>query len=171
MVNMPPEQQTIDFSYNSVVNLFPEPVLGNKFTIHVFGIGSLRASSISSISDSSEVYEYREGHEPLAPRKFSGRTTYGELEITRGLTPNFASFIDWRNIVKEEGSDSASRDMIITVVGPQPFGNVREYMFTGVWPTKIVYGALDANTSSVVLDSLTLVFTSVKTRMLGGANA
>lgn len=75
-----------------------DPARNFKFAVNSKRFGSAGFHKVSGLKDTSEVIEYREGTDPITPRKLMGLVKFENITLERGLT-NSPDFVNWRNDV------------------------------------------------------------------------
>jgi len=123
-----------------------------------FGDGAGEAQSgfteVSGLSAEAESIEYRNGAEAqLAPRKLSGLTKYGDVTLKRGVIGS-TSFWDWFRATRDGAPER--RNVVVQLVSEDRTNVVVSWKLRNAFPIKYVGPTLDARTSEVAIESLTL---------------
>jgi phage tail-like protein len=140
-----------------------DPYKNFKFRLKWDGRYIAGISKISPLRRTTEVIEHRDGGQPSSVFKSPGRTEYDAITLERGVTHDTA-FEDWADktwrVGAGLGGEVALADFRKDVV--LEFYNeagqlVLAYQLRRCWPSDYVaLPELDANTSAVAIQSLTL---------------
>jgi phage tail-like protein len=57
-----------------------------QFMVEIDGVSNARFQEVGGIDSTTDVIEYREGGDPLGPRKLPGQTKHSNLTLKRGYT-------------------------------------------------------------------------------------
>lgn len=141
-----------------------DPVRNFKFQCTVAGFASAGFQKISGLKETSEVIEYREGTDPITPRKLMGLVKYDNIVLEKGVTAS-EDFVNWRlDVVNIQQSgnlapdtlvpdDSVRRDMEIAVVDMHgAFGWTWEVF--NAWPTVLDTNEMSAEANALLIDKL-----------------
>ncbi len=140
-----------------------DPYKEFKFRVKWDGKYVAGISKVSALKRTTEVIDYREGGEPSATRKMPGLTKFEPITLERGVTHD-SDFEQWANKVWQFGAgfgnESSLKDFRkdITIELYNEAGQlVIAYKVHRCWVSE--YQALpdlDANTSSIAFQSITL---------------
>lgn len=147
-----------------------------------FGVTALNFDAsfaqISGLREEIEVVDMRDGTDPFQVRRIPGLRQGGQATFVKGVVTNPAQVVDWFNAMKrlEEGF---KRDIKIEIRGREGVQSAdghsrpayadfkglpiqREITLVSAWPSAYEMGDLDAKESEVALESLDVVFDSMK---------
>jgi phage tail-like protein len=154
-----------------------EPALGYIFEVRAAGF-TAGFSKISGISEEYEVIDMRDGTNPLSVRKIAGLRNTGEVLFEKGLISEPQELVKWYTEVRNlgrtlQGSSAAGftnkdyrRDLEIRIGGCD--GNpVRGVKLQRAWPKGYTLGDLDAKSSEVAIETLTVVFDALSFQEFG----
>lgn len=142
-----------------------DPVRNFKFECRVDGFTSGAGfQKISGIKETSEIIEYREGTDPITPRKLMGLVKYDNIVLEKGVTDSL-DFVNWRqdvfdilqsgNLSPDTGvpDDSVRRGMAIDAVDMHgAFGWTWEVF--NAWPTVLDTNEMNAEANALLIDKL-----------------
>jgi len=129
-----------------------DPYKGFRFLVEINGIQQAGFTECSGLGSQIEVVEYREGGDPNQVRKAPGRVIYPDIVLKWGVTDS-RELYDWHlavingNLQRKDGS--------IVLLDDQGQEKVR-WNFFDAWPSKWEGPSLDARSSRVAIESLTL---------------
>ena len=129
-----------------------DPYKGFRFIVEIAGIQQAGFTECSGLGSQVEVVEYREGNEPNQVRKLPGRVIYPDIVLKWGITDS-RELYDWHlavingNLQRKTGS--------IVLLDDQGNEKVR-WNFEDAWPSKWEGPSLNARSSQVAIESLTL---------------
>lgn len=136
-----------------------DPYNGFKFRVKWDGRYVAGVSRVSGLRRTTEVTTFREGGDPNSTVKTPGRTEYGPITLSRGLTQD-AAFDQWANNVGHSGAGTSLADFrkSITIELWDEAGQlVIAYDVSRCWPSEYVaFAELDATTPGVLIESITL---------------
>lgn len=135
-----------------------DPLVGFNFGLEVSGIMSGYFTSVSGLGDTSEVAEHNVvGESGLeVVRKIPGRITNSDITLKRAITTNMDAW-DWRKMV-ENGNVSEARKNGSIIMYSQEGDEVARWNFERAWPSKIEADSIDSGGSTVMQESITIVF-------------
>ena len=143
------------------------PYAGYKFTVVVPGFSDNEIggfTEISGLSDESETISYREGNlEEAAEAQFIGKTIYSDVDFKRGMSQK-SFFWDWRAAVKAGGftdGSSLKKDVKITLHDTNGDPLVT-WTIKNAWPKKVGPDALNAQSSDILIETMTLAIEGLK---------
>jgi phage tail-like protein len=120
-------------------------------------------SKISGIKEEIEVVEARDGQDPYRTRKLMGAHKGGTAVFSRGVVSNFGDFTNWFKLVKRntpffaEPVPLSRSEVLIGILGCN--GDLaRVVSLSNCWPSAYELGDLDARSSDVEVESLSIVF-------------
>lgn len=132
-----------------------DPLMSYKFKVSISGIeGSIGFKSVGGLSRETEVVEYIENMYDCV-HKLPGRETVGEVTFERGMYSDKALEDAYKNIFSSK--NGKRRDVTISVC--DRFGATRRTFSLGnCWFSSYEVADLDAESSDVVIETLTMQF-------------
>lgn len=132
-----------------------DPLMSYKFKVSITGIdGSIGFKSVGGLSRETEVVEYIENMYDCV-HKLPGRETVGEVTFERGMYSDKALEDAYKNIFSSK--HGKRRDVTISVC--DRFGATRRTFSLGnCWFSSYEVADLDAESSDVVIETLTMQF-------------
>lgn len=138
-----------------------DPYKSYKFRVKWDGRYVAGVSKVDALTRTTEPVEHREGGDPSTSRKSPGRTTFGAIQLERGVThdPDFEA---WANLVYNVQGDAAMslkdfrKDVIIELQN-EAGQTVLSYRVYRCWVSE--YQALpdlDANANAVAIQHIKL---------------
>jgi len=138
-----------------------DPYTGFRFRVTALGIPSWRMGfkTIEGIEDETEVVEYREGTDRMT-KKLPGIHKSTELVLMRGKSRSNDLQI-WRSEVaiaqKRAGFPSPTFRRTLKIQIMDDFNRrLKGFTYVECWPNKLSHGSLDAGTSDVWTESVTV---------------
>ena len=133
-----------------------DPYRGFRFRVEISGI-QVAAFSEASVPDISvESVDYREGTDPTYKRPLSGLTSYGHLNLKKGLTDGMDLY-SWQQQVSQLGSSSPGARKNISLVLMDADGSEKvRWNVINAWPVKYETTGLNASSSEVMVETLEL---------------
>lgn len=132
-----------------------DPLRNFRFRIEIDGIQAGGFSEAFIEPTTTEVIEYREGHEPSHVRKLPGLTRFGNITLKRGVSASLELF-NWHLQVVRGQISSARRNVVIVVLD-EAGQDVARFHVSEAWPIKYDPGDLKAKGNEVFIESLELV--------------
>ena len=136
-----------------------DPYRGYNFKLRIGNFVEGHFTECSGLSVKTEAISYRETGKNQVVRNIPGPVEYAAVTLKYGLTNSRALF-DW--IMKAAEGKVERRDVTITLMDSQGVEEVMEWTLTGAWPSEWQGAALNALDKGVAIESLTLVFDSLK---------
>lgn len=143
-----------------------DPIRGFKFRVRIDGI-EIGFAKVSGLKGTTEVTEYREGDDPVVPRKLPGMSNFENVNCEKGVSQD-DYVVRWRKKVIDLGrgggakgtaegsvSDDYRRTVVIEVYNKEGH-KTRVYTLLRAWPASLEHGELDAKSSNVHIDSMVL---------------
>ena len=134
-----------------------DPLVGFNFALELGGSIAGFFTSVSGLGSETAVTDHLIVGENGAQivRKIPGRLTWGDIELSRGVTANLDLW-EWRKKVENGLVNEARTDGSI-VMYDQEGTEVARFNFERGWPSSISSGDLGADSEDVVVESLTIV--------------
>ncbi|KAF1687897.1 phage tail protein [Pseudoxanthomonas broegbernensis] len=132
------------------------PYRGFRFRVEISGI-QVAAFSEASVPDVNvETVDYREGTDPNYKRPLSGLTSYGRLNLKKGLTDGLDLY-NWQQQISQLGSGSPGARKNISLVLMDADGSEKvRWNIINAWPVKYETSGLNAGSSDVMVETLEL---------------
>lgn len=139
-----------------MANELTDPYRGFRFRVEISGI-QVAAFSEASVPDISvDSVDYREGTDPTYKRPLSGLTSYGRLNLRKGLTDGMDLY-NWQQQVSQLGSGSPNAQKNISLILMDTDGSEKvRWNVINAWPTKYETTGLNASSSDVMVETLEL---------------
>lgn len=138
-----------------------DPYKNFKFRVRWDGRVVAGVSKVSSLKQTTEPVEHREGGDPSTVRKSPTRTAFDNITLERGVTHDL-EFENWAKLVWNFEGDSAMslanfrKDITIELLNLQ--GNVaKAYKVYRCWVTEYTtLPELDANANAIAIETMVL---------------
>ncbi len=129
-----------------------DPYKNFRFLVEIEGIRQAGFSECSGFGSQVEVIEYREGGEPTAVRKLSGRVKYPDITLKWGVTDSPEPY-NWHRAVLQ-GQIQRKHGSIILL---DDSGNANvKWNFFEAWPSKWEGPDLCAKGNDVAIETLVI---------------
>ena len=135
-----------------------DPFNNFNFKLEIEGITVAGFSEVTGLNQESNVIDYREGQEPITPRKLPGLNKFGNITLKRGISPDLSVY-NWRKTVTD--GDSERRNASI-VLHNEKHEEVVRWNLVNAWPSKYVGPDLKANANEVAIESVELTHEGVE---------
>jgi len=135
-----------------------DPVASFNFKLEIEGITFAGFSEVTGLNQESNVIDYREGQEPITPRKLPGLNKFGNITLKRGISPDLSVY-NWRKTVTD--GDIERRNASI-VLHNEKHEEVVRWNLVNAWPSKYVGPDLKANANEVAIESVELTHEGVE---------
>jgi phage tail-like protein len=129
-----------------------DPFASFNFKLEIEGITVAGFSEVTGLNQESNVIDYREGQEPITPRKLPGLNKFGNITLKRGISPDLSVY-NWRKTVTD--GDIERRNASI-VLHNEKHEEVVRWNLVNAWPSKYVGPDLKANANEVAIESIEL---------------
>lgn len=129
------------------------PYRNARFLLEIDGIVRAGFSQATIPETSNEPIEYREGDEPPTVRKLGGLTSYGNLTLQWGTTPDSTELFEWRKLVEQGNVDEARRNVAVLLLDEESEPGAR-WEFRAAWPQQYDAPDLDASGNEVAIESM-----------------
>lgn len=134
----------------------------DRFTVAVDGVEVPGWRSVTVPGSTTQQGEYREGDEPDREKKTWGQTTFGNLEMERGVRPDDTRILDWRDAIREGRRDDGRKEVTVDLLDRRGDPQVR-WTFSGAWIREYGPWELDASADGdVATESVTIAFDRMK---------
>lgn len=146
---------------NSITQGLSSPLRGFRFTANFEGLGTTSFKSVQGVGGASvDESPYREGgFGHLTVRKLPGLVTYDDIQLEKGMYSNPILYNFFNDYL--EGSNFTPVNAVITV-----YNNAGEptasWSVINAWPKAYQAVSLSADSSEILIESLTLAHEGVK---------
>jgi phage tail-like protein len=129
------------------------PQAKNHFKVE-WGGNNIGFMEVSGLSIELDVVDYREGSSPEnSVRKMPGLKKFSDVVLKRGIIKNDDDFFKWINTATFNHIER--RDVVISLLDEQ-HQPVVVWKLKNAFPSKLEYSTLNAHSSDVVIELLTL---------------
>jgi phage tail-like protein len=136
----------------------PDPYRGYRFRIELDDVERGGFQECSGLDFSQDPIEYREGPDPLYPRKLPGLTKYSNITLKWGITKD-EELWDWRDRALK-GTIERKNGSIILV---DDEGNDKtRWDFEAGWPAKWTGPTFNATANEVAVETLEIAVEVLK---------
>ena len=135
-----------------------DPFASFNFKLEIEGITVAGFSEATGLNQESNVIDYREGQEPITPRKLPGLNKFGNITLKRGISPDLSVY-NWRKTVTD--GDIERRNASV-VLHNEKHEEVVRWNLVNAWPSKYVGPDLKANANEVAIESIELTHEGVE---------
>ena len=126
----------------------------NHFRVE-WGGANVGFMEVSGLSIELDVVDYREGSSPEnSVRKMPGLKKFSDVVLKRGIVKNDDDFYKWINTATFNQVER--RDVVISLLN-ESHEPIVVWKLKNAFPSKLEYSTLNANSSDVIIESLTLV--------------
>ena len=123
-----------------------DPMRNFKYQVLVDGFTSAGFSKVSGLKETHDVVEYREGTDPITPRKLMGLVKYEDVSLERGHSAN-NDFVNWAaDVLRIQRSGNMGPDgdpagdvrrAMVIEMADQPSGNGWRWTYFQCWPKEL----------------------------------
>lgn len=136
----------------------PDPYRGYRFRVELDGVERAGFQECSGLDFSQDPIEYREGPDPLYPRKLPGLTKFSNITLKWGITKD-EELWDWREQALK-GTVQRKNGSIILV---DDEGNDKtRWNFEAAWPAKWTGPTFNATANEVAVETLEIAHELLK---------
>ena len=135
-----------------------DPFASFNFKLEIEGITIAGFSEVTGLNQESNVIDYREGQEPITPRKLPGLNKFGNITLKRGISPDLSVY-NWRKTVTD--GDIERRNASV-VLHNEKHEEVVRWNLVNAWPSKMVAPDLKANANEVAIETFELTHEGVE---------
>ena len=135
-----------------------DPFAAFNFKLEIEGITVAGFSEVTGLNQESNVIDYREGQEPITPRKLPGLNKFGNITLKRGISTDLSVY-NWRKTVTD--GDIERRNASI-VLQNEKHDEVVRWNLVNAWPSKYVGPDLKANANEIAIESIELTHEGVE---------
>jgi phage tail-like protein len=136
-----------------------DPFGSFNFTLAIGGITVAGFSEVTGLNNETAPIDYREGTDPITPRRLPGLTKNGNVTLKRGVTLE-TDLWDWRTKVLD--GDIERKTVTISLRDEKGKDPRVQWVLHEAWPSKYVGPDMKANASEVAIESLEIVHEKVE---------
>ena len=153
-----------DLSTDVIGNL-DYPIRGHRFVVELQNLGIASFKSVDGFTSEISPLEYREGTwATLGMRRVPGMLSYPDITLTKGMYNSLTLYDYFMGYLK--GTSVKVENMTITVYSNA--GNaVAKWIAFNVWPMRYEAGGLNADSSEIIIETVTFVTEGVYRETLG----
>jgi len=134
-----------------------DPFSAYNFIVEIDGIRRAGFRECSGLDSAQDPVEYREGNEPITPRKLPGLVKYSNISLKWGITDD-AQLWDWRKQTMDGKVERKNGSIVL-------LDDAREeklrWNFKEGWPTKWTGPSLNATGTEVAIETLEIAHEGV----------
>ena len=127
-----------------------DPFASFNFKLEIAGITVGGFSECTGLNIESTAVDYREGQEPITPRKLPGLNKFGNITLKRGITVDKTIF-QWR---KQVTDGDIERKNLSIVLQNEKHDEVVRWNVINAWPSKYMAPDLKASANEVAVESI-----------------
>jgi len=127
-----------------------DPFRGYNFRVELDGITRAGFHEASGLDSDQAPIEYREGTDPLTPRKLPGLVKYSNISLKWGIAQD-SELWDWRQHAMD---GKVTRKNGSVVLMNDAGDEVRRWNFRDGWPTKWTGPTFNATGTDVAIETL-----------------
>jgi len=129
-----------------------DPFASFNFKLEIEGITVAGFSEVTGGNTESNVIDYREGNEAIAPRKLSGLNKYGNITLKRGMSLD-KQLYEWRKTVVD---GDITRKNLSIVLQNEKHDEVARWNIFNAWISKLSIADLKANANEIAIETVEL---------------
>jgi phage tail-like protein len=129
-----------------------DPFASFNFKLEIDGITVAGFSEVTGLNQESNVIDYREGQEPITPRKLPGLNKFGNITLKRGISPDLSVY-NWRKTVTDGDIERKNASIVLH---NEKHDEVVRWNLVNAWPSKYVGPDLKASANEVAIESVEL---------------
>jgi phage tail-like protein len=134
-----------------------DPYRAYHFKVEIDGITRAGFRECSGLDSTQEPIEYRDGTEPITPRKLPGLVKYSNIVLKWGITDD-AELWDWRKKAMDGAVERKNGSIV--VLDEEGAEKVR-WNFTNGWPSKWTAPTFNATGNEVGIETLEIAHEGV----------
>ncbi len=129
-----------------------DPYRAFNFVMEIDGITRAGFREVSGLDIASDPIEYREGDEPITPRKVPGLVKYSNLTLKWGISDD-RQLWDWRKQIVDGQVERKNGSIVLRdSTGAEKI----RWNFHNAWPTKWTGPSFNATGNEVAIETLEL---------------
>lgn len=135
----------------------PDPMMSFNFKLEIEGITVAGFSECTGLNSESNVIDYREGPEPITPRKLPGLNKFSNLTLKRGISID-KQLYEWR---KTAADGDITRKNLSIVLQNEKHDEVARWNVINAWISKMMVPDLKANANEVAIETVEITHEGV----------
>ena len=136
-----------------------DPFRSFNFLVELDGLAQGSFTECSGLGATTEVIEFRQGGDNATVYKLPGKTTYTDITLKWGITPDKALW-SWRQQIID--GDVVRKNGAIVLYDVGNHREVARWSFFNAWPTRWEGPSLNARGSEVAVDTLVLAHEGIR---------
>ncbi len=135
-----------------------DPYRSYNFLVEIDGITRAGFQECSGLDTSQDPIEYREGTDPLTPRKLPGIVKFSNITLKWGLTDDVELY-DWRKKVSDGTIERKNGSIVLMNDAGE---EKARWNFREGWPTKWTGPSFNASGTDIAVESLEITHEGVE---------
>ncbi|HKS28219.1 MAG TPA: phage tail protein [Pyrinomonadaceae bacterium] len=135
----------------------PDPLASFNFKLEIEGITIAGFSEVTGLNSESNVIDYREGDEPITPRKLPGLNKFANLTLKRGMSVD-KQLYEWRKTVVD---GDITRKNLSIVLQNEKHDEVARWNVFNAWISKMAVPDLKANANEIAIETVEITHEGV----------
>ena len=127
-----------------------------QFAVEIQGITQARFQEVGGLDATTDVTEYREGGDPLGPRKLPGMTKHANLTLRRGFTSDNQLWTWFEDVMT--GRTEAIRKEVSVVQSDMAGQEVMRWNLYAAFPVKYTAPAFNAKGTDLSIEALEVAY-------------
>ncbi|HEX8174245.1 MAG TPA: phage tail protein [Pyrinomonadaceae bacterium] len=134
-----------------------DPLASFNFKLEIEGITIAGFSEVTGLNSESNVIDYREGDEPITPRKLPGLNKFANLTLKRGMSVD-KQLYEWR---KTAVDGDITRKNLSIVLQNEKKDEVARWNIFNAWISKMAVPDLKANANEIAIETVEITHEGV----------
>ncbi|HEX8746396.1 MAG TPA: phage tail protein [Pyrinomonadaceae bacterium] len=134
-----------------------DPLASFNFKLEIEGITIAGFSEVTGLNSESNVIDYREGDEPITPRKLPGLNKYANLTLKRGMSVD-KQLYEWR---KTAVDGDITRKNLSIVLQNEKHDEVARWNIFNAWISKMAVPDMKANANEIAIETVEITHEGV----------
>ena len=131
-----------------------------QFAVEIQGVTQARFQEVGGLDATTDVIEYREGGDPLGPRKLPGQTKHANLSLRRGYTADNALWVWFEDVMT--GRTEAIRREISVVQTDMAGQEVMRWNLYAAFPVKYTAQTFNGKGTDLSIESLEVAYERIE---------
>ncbi|MCU0501253.1 MAG: phage tail protein [Anaerolineae bacterium] len=127
-----------------------DPFRGFNFIVEIDGVARAGFRECSGLDTTQDVVEYREGNEPITPRKLPGLAKYANVVLKGGVTDD-KSLWTWRKTAIDGKVERKNGSIVLLDDARE---EKKRWNFREGWPSKWTGPTFNATSNDVAIETL-----------------
>jgi phage tail-like protein len=134
-----------------------DPLASFNFKLEIEGITIAGFSEVTGLNSESNVIDYREGDEPITPRKLPGLNKFANLTLKRGMSVD-KQLYEWR---KTAVDGDITRKNLSIVLQNEKKDEVARWNIFNAWISKMAVPDMKANANEIAIETVEITHEGV----------